>query len=152
MDRNVVTRDLRAVLAKLDALHDRVEEQRAVIRQALEIIDKGFDDIVAEVTDFYSLPPTSDSQAGHIRGGINAILIEERPLHRKEILFRLERQGYHVGGKKPLDLLSAHLSNDKRFKSLSQGIWTLVTEPDNQIEQVGLGHISTLDGDVLKAS
>ena len=152
MDRDVVTRNLRAMLVQLDALHDRVEAQRSAIRHTLEVVEYGFDDILAEAKDLYSVPPHPETQAGHIRHGIHGILLRERPLHRKEILGRLEKQGYEVGGKKPIDLLSAHLSNDDKFKSAGSGEWTLATEPLDGAEQTRLSPIHTLQGETKRAS
>ena len=148
MNKEVVARDLRAMLIRLDALHDKIEIHRTMIRGALEVFEHGLDDVLAEVADFYTAPPQPDTQAGHVSDGIYNILLQERPLHRGDILNRLKKMGYQVGGKKPIDSVSAHLSNDPRFKSAGDGksgTWTLTTEPTGEGEQTRLGQNHSQD-------
>ena len=38
---------------------------------------------------------------------------------------KLIQESVTIGGKDPRSNMTAHLSNDKRFKSLGNGVWTL---------------------------
>ena len=61
------------------------------------------------------------------------ILSKESPLHRKEIFRRMtEEEGVIVGGKYPLDKMSAYLSQDARFTPAERGEWQLVARDETQ--------------------
>ena len=63
---------------------------------------------------------------------ILAILLKERPLHRKEITKRVLAKGIILGGKDSVRALSPYLSNDDRFviaENGKSGMWTLHHEP-----------------------
>ena len=139
MNKEQTKRDLRAMLKRLDGLRDKVEEQRAAIRGALEVYEHGLDDVMADFKDMYEELPKPESWTGAVGDGIQSILLLDRPLHRKDILSRLLEQGYHIGGKNPVDSVSAHLSTAPRFKSLGNGEWTLTTEPVEEAKQARLG-------------
>jgi len=47
-------------------------------------------------------------------------------LHYVYLMELIQKKGVEIGGKEPKSTMSAHLSNDKRFKSLGGGEWTLL--------------------------
>ena len=54
------------------------------------------------------------------------ILTDERPLHRKIILARIQERGINVKGKNKESNIGAYLSlYSARFKRVGQGTWTL---------------------------
>ena len=64
---------------------------------------------------------------------IQKVLLEERPLHRSDILERVEEAGLEVLGskaKKPVNIVGNVLSTDPRFTSAgAPGYWTLAESP-----------------------
>lgn len=65
-------------------------------------------------------------RVSELRDSIFQMLRTEQPLHRMEIHDRLVEKGFHIGGQKPVNTVGAHLSLDRRFKSLGNGNWALV--------------------------
>lgn len=47
-------------------------------------------------------------------------------LHYVYLMELIQKKGVEIGGKEPKSTMSAHLSNDERFKSLGGGEWTLL--------------------------
>ena len=54
----------------------------------------------------------------------NALQEHGKPIHYTELM-KLIQESVTIGGKDPRSNMTAHLSNDKRFKSLGNGVWTL---------------------------
>ena len=75
--------------------------------------------------------PTEGTYTAELTNAIYELLIEERPLHRRTILDRLEAKDIFVGGSNKLRTLSAHLSHDGRFTPTERGFWTLANPPVN---------------------
>ena len=64
---------------------------------------------------------------------IECVLREERPMHRSEILAAVEARGLKVHsykGKKPVNVLASHLSDNEKFVSVGNGYWTLADSPE----------------------
>ena len=89
----------------------------------------GLERIVGQLNGKSSPPPSEGTYTAELTAAIHELLIEERPLHRKVILERLEIKGIFVSGQDKLRTLSAHLSQDARFTPTERGFWTLVATP-----------------------
>ena len=51
---------------------------------------------------------------------------EGKPLHRTELFEFLQSEGIQVGGVRPINNMTAHMSLDDRFESVGDGRWGLV--------------------------
>ena len=74
-----------------------------------------------------------DSFGEKIGTAIYGILHNEGgPLHRSEILSRIQEQGIHVGGKNPVNSVGTYLSLDDRFVNVGRSMWDLAErEPES---------------------
>lgn len=113
------------------------EVQLEALRQVREELDEEITRL-ERVVDLGDLP-AQGTFTEELTTAIYDILLEERPLRRQTILERLAEREIYVGGKDSLRTLSAHLSNDNRFKAESdrRGYWTLKYPPENEEGIVG---------------
>lgn len=91
---------------------------------------------------------SSASQSpNELRDAMYDILSTEGPLHRSFIHQRLREKGVRIPGRDPISNISAHLSNDDRFRSVGRGMWGLVnpSEDNMEIETRENNHDDTLD-------
>ena len=58
----------------------------------------------------------------------------DAPLHRNEVLTRLEEREFFVSGKDKLGALSAYLSRDERFTPVGKGMWGLTADINKSTE------------------
>ena len=79
--------------------------------------------------------PTAGTVAAEITDAIYEVLETESPLHRRDILERVEASGVIIGGKDKLQNLSAYLSEDRRFQPAERGHWTLAGNLRPRIRQ-----------------
>ena len=87
-------------------------------------------------SDFWDVRHAEGSFSKQISDAILHILLEERPMHRKKILEKVEAKGVLLGGTDRIRTLSSYLSNDRRFVTDGQegrGIWTLAGEPPESL-------------------
>ena len=110
-DRIQRVQDLRTELATLEAEID-------VISAFERMVDRMDSDVLAD-------PPEKDTYRNEITTVIHQVLTGESPMHRADILERVQERGIYVGGLRPLDNLSTYLSKDCRFHATGRGYWTL---------------------------
>ena len=79
---------------------------------------------------------SSPSSSNELRNAMYEILSTEGPLHRSFIHERLRQKGVHIPGRDPINNISAHLSNDDRFKSVDRGVWDLANPLDDDTDTV----------------
>ncbi len=129
MNLTELLRDLRTKEAQLGQQLTETQRRLESIRSVIEIYEE------EKVATAKSTIPRNGTFTQQITTAIEAILIEERPLHRKVILERLTAQGLHVGGERPLNTLSSYLSMGAMFKADDgkKGMWTLTEETDGVV-------------------
>ena len=76
-------------------------------------------------------PPSSSNE---LRTAMYEILSTEGPLHRSLIHERLRQRGVRIPGRDPINNISAHLSNDDRFKNVGRGTWDLANTLDDGVD------------------
>ena len=132
MDMEVVRQAARAKLATLEGLQEEITKQKAVCLAVLEMVDNDStaewrDKLQQALDETDSVRHRPDSHTATMNEAIQKILSDEGGrLHRKEILRRITLMGIHVGGAKPLNTLSSHLSAGKQFKPVGGGYWELI--------------------------
>ena len=124
--RKVTVESLKAVASYLEQQAeelrqelDAVESDLLNLRSAIGTVDRTDDSVFQR----RGRPGTVDAE---VTDAIRAVLMEEQPMHRKELMRRVEEGGVHIGGKKPLDTFAAYLTKDPRFASVGAGNWGLV--------------------------
>ena len=104
----------------------------------LEILNRHRDELTEKIEELERILsirdgttnlPSKGTYAEEITTAIHDVLLEERPLHRRELLRRIQGKGVHVGGADKLKTLSAYLSTDDRFVAAERGEWTLKRKP-----------------------
>ena len=136
MNQSEMLRDLRTKEDQLNQQLTDTQRRLEAIRNVIEIYEE------EKAARANAVVPRNGTFTAQITAGVEAILREERPLHRTVILKRLVAGGLHVGGAKPLNTLGSYLSMGDNFKSdtstTRKGFWTLVEEPvdaDATVEQ-----------------
>ena len=119
----------RQTLEGLQQTRDRLAAQRDDLNERLAVIDAAMQE-VRQTGDTVAPTLRGGERRGRLVDAIDAILRAERPMHRQDILARLEEQGVYVGGNSPINSLSAYLSQDARFVSIGRGQWRLADEPE----------------------
>ena len=110
-------------------LEDRADELRseleAIESQLLTI--RSASSIVASVDDsaFFTRRRAGTFEE-ELTEAMLAELTKEQPLHRSELMRRVEEAGVHIGGQNPLDTFASYLTRDPRFTSDGAGCWGLV--------------------------
>lgn len=124
MNQTEILRDLRSKEEWLNQQLIDTQRRLESIRNVIEVYEEERT-ARAKVTR-----PRNGTFGTQINAAIEAILREERPLHRTVILERLVARGIHVGGEKPLNALSSYLSIGDNFKTegTKTGIWTLIDD------------------------
>ena len=114
-------------LAFLDNEYERIVRDREILRASLSIYER---DIAAE-GDARSAPKPP-TQAKILTDAMYEVLLEDQPLHRKEILNGVKGKGVVITAKDVLRSVTLHLSQDQRFESVGNGEWQLVghSKPD----------------------
>ena len=140
MSKEVAIRDLQAIMKQKEVLKHKLDKEIEALATVIGIYAE--DEYATEVHPIHSSRPNSHS--AELTGAIEAVLLEERPLHRRVILERVTKRGIYVGGEKPLAVLGSYLSMDRRFKNVGRGIWTLTDEPVAPAEPRGNG-IESMD-------
>ena len=62
-------------------------------------------------------------------------ILADGPLHRNEIMERLDARGIHVEGEKPLSGLSSIMSRARDMESYGDGRWGLKNAPESASDQ-----------------
>ena len=118
-----------ALVETISARHEeRISELRCEISALETEMDsiRSFKRLVDSMDDDEFAPTTNrDTYRRELTMAIQAILSEDGPLHRMDILHRVQDRGVYVGGKKPIDNLATYLSIDPRFQSVGRGYWSL---------------------------
>ena len=103
-----------------------LEQRVADLRQELAGVEsdllqaRSFRDVLGRVDEsvFVVVRRRGGTHETDVTEAILVALSEEQPLHRKELMCRVEAAGIHIGGKKPLDTFASYLTNDPRFCSV----------------------------------
>ncbi len=126
-------------LDKVDARRDQLTREIDGLRVSVDVYQQDYD--VGPSSDSGNRAPATldydgieDSDLSFTRRTTNAVyevLKEERPLHRRVILERLQEMGIEIVGRNPADSLSSYMSPDDRLRPVNgrQGYWTLTEEP-----------------------
>ena len=127
---------IRQTLAGMQQAWDMLAAQRADIDARLNRIAAAMEEI-RQLGDAESPTPRGGEQRKRVTDAIEQILRGEQPLHRQNILARLETKGIYVGGANPINSLSAYLSQDDRFVSVGRGQWSLAETDDTSETEEG---------------
>ena len=122
-------------LEGMQRARDRIAAQRDDLNEQLATIDAAMQ-FVRQAGDTVAPTLNTSERRARVTDTIEAILREKRPQHRADILSRLEDDGVYVRGSRPLNSLSAYLSQDDRFVPVGNGEWSLVVEPDADVPSV----------------
>ncbi len=137
MDNKSTISDLRAAISRLEAEKRSIDEQLQALTTTLLYFERvkqggGPPSPTSPVPTHSRSERSGRSQYQGAdkspRNVIAEILTAEGPLHRREIYDRLVRMGVQIGGQRPINNVSAHLSLDARFESVGNGKWRL-SEP-----------------------
>ena len=141
MDNKSTISDLRAAISRLKAEKRSIDEQLQALTTTLlyfEGANQGgrpaspTSPVPTNVRSEGSGRPQYRGTAKNIRNVMAEILVAEGgPLHRREIYDRLVSKGVQIGGQRPINTMSAHLSLDTRFEGVGKGKWQL-SEPDDE--------------------
>ena len=134
-------RDLRAAIDRLKLEKQRIDEQLRAVTASLryfESQERAGGPPPSRPTSQTSPQMNLESWVrgqhygsdNDLRSSIAEILATEGPLHRIEIHDRLVERGVQIGGQRPVNNVSAHLSNDSRFENVGRGVWQLSTPDD----------------------
>ena len=118
---NILKSELERQLSEIAQLQKEAEKTRYLIDQLekLERVEHGV----------LFTPPTTDSQAQQPLWMKIKEVFQTHGLrmHRKDVLQALREQGVVIGGKRPINIVSAHLSHHpKVFRCLGEGNWELI--------------------------
>ncbi len=114
LTKRSLDRALRSIEKNLEAQICKNEEDLRIVRGMIRINEER-EDAVKKASSF----------ADEVSDVVHTILEQESPLHRSEILKRVESYGLHVGGSKPANNLGTYLSRDTRFVNVGKGMWAL---------------------------
>ena len=123
----------KATIESLAAVESYLEQHAEELRQELSAVEaellniRGATGIVSRMDDsvFFARKRAGTHEC-EVTEAIVAELQKEQPLHRAELMGRVEEAGVYIGGKKPLDTFAAYLTRDPRFTSVGSGCWELV--------------------------
>lgn len=121
----------RQTIEDMQRVRDRLADARAELDARIATMDAAIREM-REAGDTVAPTLRGGERRARLVDAIDAVLRAERPMHRQDILARLEEQGVYVGGNTPINSLSAYLSQDERFESVGRGQWTLVDEPETE--------------------
>ena len=127
MASNTTVVDLVKIKDYLWAEITACESRLCTLRGKMEIVQK-FEELQADLPSWVVTDEEQKSVKDQICGAIYEVLLDERPLHKRDILDRVQSAGVYVGGKDPMNTLSPYLTNDPRFTSDGKGNWTLASE------------------------
>ena len=119
-------RDLRAKSKQLEAKKRDIDKQVEAIYTTLRVFVGNVDNDGSVVTK------DASPYAQELTDAMCDILASERPLHRQDILARVQERGIHVGGQKPVGTIGSYLSMGSHFRNAGRGIWTLAEEPQSE--------------------
>ena len=117
-------------IAILRDLENKIKQREEVIARLNKEIDA-----LKTVYELEEAKPTGgrttrhNSHEAELTDAIESVLQEERPLHRRVILERVQAKGIYVGGDNAVKAMSPYLTRDNRFKNVSRGVWTLARTP-----------------------
>ena len=148
--------DLKVAIRRLEAEKRQIDEQIRGLATALRYFDNTEGTVEPPMKLRSSPTPTqrrfesadrrpepqhrrTDSD---LRSAMVDILAGEGPLHRQVIHGRLVEMGVRIGGRDPINNVSAHLSIDPRFRSVGSGVWEL-NDPETAHGRDRLGQEGT---------
>ena len=131
------TYDIDALIEELTAKRRRLDADIATLEATQRVFDvyRAQEQLAfPQLTDCASAPTFAET----VGNAIEEVLLAERPLHRKEILARVEAKGLHIEAEKRLHYFGTFLTNGERFITESKatglpgvrGYWTLAHDPD----------------------
>jgi hypothetical protein len=115
--------DLRQELAALKESQRLISEQVELLERTINLLDS------RRNANTSGTRPRKSTYANQLTDAMLEILTEERPLHRRDILHRLEGKGIYVGGSNKQGAIGSYLSISPLFKNVAKGTWTLTNEP-----------------------
>ena len=126
VDRGGMEQGVAAVAVDLERRAEKLREELAIIESDLAKA-REFSDLVSRTDpSVFAMRSRRGTFEVQLTEAIYRILTEEQPIHRAELLRRVEAADLHVGGLKPLDTFAAYLTRDPRFSSVGKGYWHLV--------------------------
>ena len=144
MDIEAIRQTTRARLAMLGELEKEIKQHKSACHKmlnALDAFDAASDTVLQDMLrqtlgKFNGVRHRPDTHTATVKDAIYEILSNaKKPLHRKEILQKVERMGIYVGGKSPIASLSSHLSAGRpQFKPIGNGYWSLSESEDAEVE------------------
>ena len=121
-------------LRTLDERRETLLREIAVFEEAALLFDKdGYESDASDtLARFLPFEPSITKRA---RAAAYEVLSAERPLHRKEVMRRVEAMGVHIEGAKPLQLFGSYIAPYDLIVSVpgEKGVWTLAEDisPEN---------------------
>ena len=96
---------------------DELDHSLQIIRESIGEVEMSDDRIITT--------PQIGTMGEELTTFLVAILSDEGPTHRTELLEQVTRQGIVIGGRDQLSQMSAYMSRDDRFLADGRGIWRL---------------------------
>lgn len=120
MKINAVKEGLRETISEMEIDYVRLGKDIATLKHALSVFEE------RSVNDG-DVPPTESSYAAMMRDAIGAVLREQQPLHRGEILRRLEARDFPLTAKDKMRSVGHHLTVSNLFVNVieGKGYWAL---------------------------
>ena len=122
-----------ATVKSLNAVASYLEQQAEELRQELTAVETELRDVrsAIEIThriddSVFRARKRAGTYESELTEAIVAELQKEQPLHREDLLHRVEEAGVHIGGQHPLDNMATYLTRDPRCTSVGSGYWALV--------------------------
>ena len=125
---SIVSRDvaeLQDVLKVIEDLNDRradLEDRIWHIRETIQAVREADNKVVTS--------PQPNTVKLQVTDTAESIIRSKGPQHRRTLLSLIEAHGVIVGGRDPLNNMSAYLSRDDRFQASGDGIWSLAEQQD----------------------
>ncbi len=117
MGDNATLKGLRAKLKQLEARKRELDQQVEAIHVTIRVFEQ---------TDSVEDTPDRSTYASVLTNAMYEILDEDGPMHRSELLRRVQERGIYVGGTNPVNALGSYLSKDARFTNVARGEWNTV--------------------------
>lgn len=146
MDFEAIRQNTRARLVMLGELEIEIKQHKSVchkVLKALDVLDTVSEETLQDMLrqtlgEFGGVQHRPDTHTATVKDAIYEILSKaKKPIHRKEILERVERMGIYVGGKDPVSTMSSHLSAGRpQFKPVGNGYWALSEGEGGEVESI----------------
>ena len=120
MKANTVKEGLRETISEMEIDYVRMGEDIAALKRALIVVE-------GRSVEDRDVAPVEISYAAMMRDAIEAVLREQQPLHRGEILKRLEARDFPLTAKDKMRSIGHHLTTSSLFVNVieGKGFWAL---------------------------